>query len=70
MKACGLIVEYNPFHNGHKYHLLKAQEITKCNLTIACMSGNYLQRGEPALLNKWFWVRSWRGRKPSKYSRV
>nr|MBP9595962.1 nucleotidyltransferase family protein [Fusobacteriaceae bacterium] len=30
MKACGLIVEYNPFHNGHKYHLLKAQEITKC----------------------------------------
>ena len=53
MKACGLIVEYNPFHNGHKYHLLKAQEITKCDLTIACMSGNYLQRGEPALLNKW-----------------
>ncbi len=53
MKACGLIVEYNPFHNGHKYHLMKAQEISKCDLTIACMSGNYLQRGEPALLNKW-----------------
>ena len=53
MKACGLIVEYNPFHNGHKYHLMKAREITKCDLTIACMSGNYLQRGEPALLNKW-----------------
>ena len=53
MKACGLIVEYNPFHNGHKYHLMKAQEISECDLTIACMSGNYLQRGEPALLNKW-----------------
>ena len=53
MKAIGLIVEYNPFHNGHKYHLEKAMEIAKGDISIAVMSGNFLQRGEPALLNKW-----------------
>lgn len=53
MKICGLIVEYNPFHNGHKYHLSKAKETTKADIIIACMSGNFLQRGEPGLLNKW-----------------
>lgn len=53
MKAVGLIVEYNPFHNGHKYHLEKAMEISKGDISIAVMSGNFLQRGEPALLNKW-----------------
>lgn len=53
MKAVGLIVEYNPFHNGHKYHLEKAKEISQAEVSIACMSGNFLQRGEPALLNKW-----------------
>jgi predicted nucleotidyltransferase len=53
MKAVGLIVEYNPFHNGHKYHLEKAMEIAKGDVSIAVMSGNFLQRGEPALLNKW-----------------
>ena len=49
MKACGIIVEYNPFHNGHKYHLEKARELTGAEVVIACMSGNFLQRGE--LLN-------------------
>lgn len=53
MKACGIIVEYNPFHNGHKYHLEKAKELGKADLVIAIMSGNFLQRGEPAILNKW-----------------
>ncbi len=53
MKAVGLIVEYNPFHNGHKYHLEKAMEVTASQISIAIMSGNYLQRGEPALVNKW-----------------
>lgn len=53
MKACGIIVEYNPFHNGHKYHLEKTKELSGAELIIAVMSGNFLQRGEPAILNKW-----------------
>lgn len=52
MKALGLIVEYNPFHNGHKLHLEKSKEISKADLAIAVMSGNFLQRGEPAILDK------------------
>lgn len=50
MKKIGIIVEYNPFHNGHKYHLKKAKE--KNNLIIAVMSGDFVQRGEPAFINK------------------
>jgi len=57
MKAVGLIVEYNPFHNGHKLHLQKAKEISNADISIAIMSGNFLQRGEPALLNKWLRAR-------------
>lgn len=53
MKATGLIVEYNPFHNGHEHHLNKSMEISKGDIRIAAMSGNFLQRGEPAILNKW-----------------
>jgi predicted nucleotidyltransferase len=53
MKAVGLIVEYNPFHNGHAYHLEAAKEAAKADVIIAVMSGNFLQRGEPALVSKW-----------------
>lgn len=53
MSVSGIIVEYNPFHKGHDYHLKKTKEITKSQYTIAIMSGNFLQRGEPALFNKW-----------------
>lgn len=53
MKVVGLITEYNPFHNGHKYHLEKSKELSKASHSIAVMSGNFLQRGEPALLDKW-----------------
>lgn len=53
MKVLGLVTEYNPFHNGHKYHLLKSKEITGATHTIAVMSGNFLQRGDPSLFNKW-----------------
>ncbi len=49
----GLITEYNPFHNGHKYHLVNAQKDTKCDGTICIMSGNFMQRGTPALIDKW-----------------
>ena len=53
MKILGLIVEYNPFHNGHLYHFQKSIEKTNATHTIAIMSGNFLQRGEPALFDKY-----------------
>lgn len=53
LKACGLVVEYNPFHFGHKHHLEEALKITKADVIIAAMSANFVQRGEPALVNKW-----------------
>ncbi|MGG4408522.1 nucleotidyltransferase [Niallia taxi] len=53
MKAVGIIVEYNPFHNGHLHHIQKAKELSNADIVIAVMSGPFLQRGEPALLSKW-----------------
>ncbi|MGD6816291.1 nucleotidyltransferase [Metabacillus sp. 113a] len=53
MNILGLIVEYNPFHHGHLYHMQKSVKAAEADLTIAVMSGNFLQRGEPALLPKW-----------------
>ncbi|MDI6601411.1 MAG: nucleotidyltransferase [Thermoanaerobacteraceae bacterium] len=53
MVVLAIISEYNPFHNGHLYHLQKSLEITKADATVAVMSGNFTQRGEPALFDKW-----------------
>ncbi|WP_191556369.1 nucleotidyltransferase [Metabacillus idriensis] len=53
MKAVGLVVEYNPFHNGHLYHLQASKEKSEADTVIAVMSGHFLQRGEPALVSKW-----------------
>ena len=53
MKVCGIIAEYNPFHNGHAYHIEKTKEQTGADAIVAVMSGNFVQRGEPALLDKW-----------------
>ncbi|MGL4971545.1 MAG: nucleotidyltransferase [Culicoidibacterales bacterium] len=53
MHAIGIIVEYNPLHNGHLFHLKQAKQLHPEALVIAVMSGNFLQRGEPALLDKW-----------------
>lgn len=53
MKSCGVVVEYNPFHNGHKYHLEQAREKSQAEVIVAVMSGNFLQRGEPAVIDKW-----------------
>ena len=51
MKVCGIIAEYNPFHEGHKYQIEQVKK--DHDLVIVCMSGNFVQRGEPAIINKW-----------------
>ncbi len=53
MKTVGLITEYNPFHNGHLYHLTQARRITDADYVIVVMSGNFVQRGAPALMDKY-----------------
>ena len=52
MKIVGLIAEYNPFHNGHQYHIEKAREITGADAVIVVMSGDFVQRGTPAIMPK------------------
>lgn len=52
MKTVGLITEYNPFHNGHLYHIEKAKELTGADRVVVVMSGDYVQRGTPAFLSK------------------
>lgn len=52
MKVVGLITEYNPFHNGHSYHIEKAKELTGADFVLVVMSGNYVQRGAPAFMPK------------------
>ena len=53
MKICGIISEYNPFHNGHAHHLKMSREISGCDYLICLMSGSFTQRGEPAIFDKW-----------------
>lgn len=57
MKVNGVIAEYNPFHNGHKYHLEQMKQQTGADYTIVVMSGNFTQRGEPALVDKFIRTR-------------
>lgn len=52
MKVVGLVTEYNPFHNGHRYHLEQAKRKTGAGFAVVVMSGNFLQRGEPAIIDK------------------
>lgn len=49
----GIVSEYNPFHNGHILHLKKSIELTKADFTIAIMSGNFVQRGDTSIIDKW-----------------
>ncbi|PFU18618.1 hypothetical protein COK77_04900 [Bacillus cereus] len=49
-----MVVEYNPFHNGHLYHVQRTKKLTQSDIIIAVMSGPFLQRGEPALISKWY----------------
>lgn len=53
MKVAGIIAEYNPFHNGHAYHIEETKKRTGADYTIAVMSGNFVQRGAPAILSKY-----------------
>ena len=51
LRAVGIIAEYNPFHNGHKYHLQQSMEKTGADVSVAVISGNFTQRGS------WlFWI--------------
>lgn len=53
MNTLGIITEYNPFHYGHLYHIEKSKEITNSDTVICIMNGNFVQRGEAALTDKW-----------------
>lgn len=52
MRVVGIIAEYNPFHNGHQYHIEKAKELASADYAVIVMSGNYVQRGAPAIMPK------------------
>ncbi len=53
MSATGIICEYNPFHKGHQYHIQKARELTGADTIVAVMNGDFVQRGEPAMVDKY-----------------
>lgn len=53
MKVCGIIAEYNPFHNGHKYQLNMAKQITGADYIVIVLSGNFTQRGSVAIMDKY-----------------
>lgn len=53
MKICAIICEYNPFHNGHLYHLTEAKQRSGADAVLCIMSGNFVQRGEAAIIGKY-----------------
>lgn len=53
MNVIGIIAEYNPFHNGHLYHLKKIKEMYKDSIVILVLGGSFTQRGDVSILNKW-----------------
>lgn len=53
MRIAGVIAEYDPFHNGHLYHLEQTRRVTGCDYIAVCLSGNFTQRGEAAFASKW-----------------
>lgn len=52
-RVLGIIAEYNPFHNGHLYHIAKSKQETGAQYVIAVISGNFVQRGNTSIINKW-----------------
>ena len=53
MKTAGIIAEYNPFHNGHQYQIETVRHLTGADFVIVAMSGDFLQRGVPAIADKY-----------------
>lgn len=53
MRTVGIIAEYNPFHKGHAYHIQKAKEATGADFAVVAISGNFVQRGGPAIIDKY-----------------
>ena len=53
MRICGIIAEYNPFHSGHARHISLARQASGTDFVICAMSGSFVQRGEPAIFDKW-----------------
>ena len=58
MKTAAVIAEYNPFHKGHEYHLLKTRVMAEADYIIVVMSGDFVQRGAPAIYSKFLRTRS------------
>lgn len=52
-KVLGIIAEYNPFHNGHLYHLKESKKLTGADFSIAIIGGNFTQRGDTSIVDKW-----------------
>lgn len=57
MKVTGIIAEYNPFHKGHQFHIEQARQITGADFCVVVMSGDFVQRGEPAIFSKYLRAR-------------
>ena len=57
-KVAAIIAEYNPFHNGHAYHIEETKRITGADYIIILMSGNFVQRGESAIIDKYLRAKS------------
>ena len=53
MKIIGIIAEYNPFHNGHAYQIKKIKEELQADFVVVAMSGDFVQRGAPAIIDKY-----------------
>lgn len=53
MKIAGIIAEYNPFHNGHAWHIRQTRRRTGCDYVVVCMDGHFTQRGDSAIQSKW-----------------
>ena len=53
MRIAGIVAEYNPFHNGHAWHIAETRQLTGCDCVVVCMDGHFTQRGDAAVLSKW-----------------
>ena len=52
-RVLGIVAEYNPFHNGHLHHINESKKISKCDYTVAIITGNFTQSGAPSIVDKW-----------------